>query len=128
MSPLDPEAERDLQGRRRALGLDTDDEIFTVPGDRRDGNGKKWWSEVWGKVAAGLLLIAIPGLAAWFYFKATAAVAATVELYAMPAAVGGLRTDVDRHSTEIKELQARRMPDADIKKLARQIAQEMKAK
>ena len=93
-----------------------------------EGNGRKWWQEVWGKVVAGLFLIAIPGLVVWLYVKATAAVAATVEVYSLPAVATGLRTDVDRHSAEIKALQERRMPDEQVKKLAAEIAKELKRK
>lgn len=95
--------------------------VITTPGDRRDGNGKRWWQEVWGKVTAGLLLIAIPAASAWVYFKAVAAYDATAEVYRMPPIVA-------RHEAELKALRTKPpMTDEQVKELARKLAEALRS-
>lgn len=84
-------------------------------------NGKKWWQEVWGKVTAGLLLIAIPGAAAWMWFKAVAAYDATAEVYRMPPIVA-------RHEAELRALKTKPpMTDQQIQDLAAAIVKALPA-
>ena len=124
MSPLDPEAERDLRGRRRALGLDTD-EILSVPGDRRDGEGKKWWTDVYGKAAGGILAAIGVVFVWWLWGLTVSAYAATIQLYSLDPRLTTVEGTVSRHEMQMKALSERQMSGADVTKLAREIATEM---
>lgn len=87
-----------------------------------NGNGKKWWQEVWGKVVAGLILLTTSALVVWTWGKAQDAAAATMELYALPAVV-------QSHEQRIKQIEARpEMTQKQVETLAEQIAAAMAKK
>lgn len=95
---------------------------ISTPGDRRDGNGKRWWSEVWSKVVAGLLLLILAGFVTGAWAKTKDAYSATTEVYALPPQVKALRLDVDK-------LQAQpRLPEGGVHELAKAIADELAKK
>lgn len=96
-------------------------QILGVPSDRRDGNGKRWWNEVWGKVMAGLLLALAIVLASGAWAKAKDGYAATVEVYGLPVRV----TD---HETRLKAIESSSkapMPAEQVSDLAKAIAAEL---
>lgn len=81
-----------------------------------NGNGKKWWQEVWGKVVAGLILLITSALVVWTWGKASDAAAATMELYALPPIVAA-------HEKQLRELRGRpEMTPVQVNALAEQLA------
>lgn len=86
--------------------------VITTPSDRR--NGKRWWTETWGKaigsVMAGLLLAVIW----WSWGVAVAFHAATVEVYSLPPRVSALESKVYTPASP--------MPQTEIDRLAQAIA------
>lgn len=98
-----------------------DPTIIGVPSDRR-GNGKRWWTETWGKAtgtALGAILLALL-LGAWA--KTMAFKEATEEVYSLPPKVNALRADVDALKAKPD------MTPAQVKSLAQQIAEELAKK
>lgn len=105
---------------RRVQDPDAEPDAPVVPGDRRNGNGKKWWQEVWSKVTAGLLLLILSGALLGAWGKTLDAIAATSEVLALPPVV-------QRHEVEIRALAARPVPSPmDTKALAKEIAAELR--
>lgn len=96
--------------------------ILTTPADRRNGNGKKWWTETWGKAVGSalgaILLVLLYG--AWS--KTLAFKDATEQVYALPPRVDALRADVDALKAKPD------MTAAQVKSLAQQIADELAKK
>ena len=96
--------------------------IISVPADRRNGNGKKWWTETWGKAVGTVLGAALVAFlwAAWG--RALALSDATTEVYALPPKVKDLRADVDALKAKPD------MTAAQVRSLAQQIADELAKK
>lgn len=96
--------------------------ILGVPSDRRDGNGKKWWTETWGKAIGTVLGAALIACLWAVWGRAVALEVATEDVYALPPKVRDLRADVDALKAKPD------MTAAQVKSLAQQIADELAKK